>query len=61
VVAVEGAGNLHSGKWFVWSVRHTFTAESHRMRFRLVRNAVGPTPTGGGLVGGLLGAAGGLG
>ena len=33
-----------------------FGAESHRMRFVLVRNAVGPPPTGssGGLLGGLL-------
>ena len=41
VVRVNGAGRLHSGNYFVWSVRHTITAESHRMRFVLVRNAVG--------------------
>lgn len=41
VVQVDGAGTLHSGPYFVWSVRHTITAESHRMRFVLVRNAVG--------------------
>jgi phage protein D len=52
VVAIEGIGGLHSGKYFVWSVRHTLTAEAHRMRFVLVRNAVGPS--GGGLLGGLL-------
>jgi hypothetical protein len=41
VVQVNGAGKLHSGKYFVWSVRHTIGAESHRMKFVLVRNAVG--------------------
>jgi hypothetical protein len=41
VVQIDGAGQLHSGLYFVWSVRHTITAESHRMRFVLVRNAVG--------------------
>lgn len=41
VVEVVGAGRVHSGKYFVWSVRHTITAEAHRMRFVLVRNAVG--------------------
>jgi phage protein D len=55
VVQVDGAGTLHSGKYFVWSVRHTFTADAHKMRFVLVRNAVGPAPAGGGgLLGGLL-------
>lgn len=46
VVKVDGAGSLHSGKYLVWSVRHTFTPESHKMRFVLVRNAVG-APSGG--------------
>jgi hypothetical protein len=41
VVQIDGAGKLHSGKYFVWSVRHIITAESHVMRFVLVRNAVG--------------------
>jgi phage protein D len=53
VVAIEGIGSLHSGKYFVWSVRHTLTVEAHRMRFVLVRNAVGSPPSGG-LLGGLL-------
>jgi hypothetical protein len=43
IVQVDGAGELHSGKYFVWSVRHTITAESHRLSFVLVRNAVGGT------------------
>jgi phage protein D len=56
VVQLSGVGNLHSGKYFVWSVRHTITAHAHKMRFVLLRNAVGPAPTsGGGLLGGLLG------
>jgi hypothetical protein len=41
IVQVNGAGRLHTGRYFVWSVRHTISAESHRMRFVLVRNAVG--------------------
>jgi hypothetical protein len=41
VVQIDGAGKLHSGRYFVWSVRHIITAESHVMRFVLVRNAVG--------------------
>lgn len=41
VVQVNGAGRLHSGKYYVWSVRHTITAQAHQMRFVLVRNAVG--------------------
>jgi hypothetical protein len=41
IVEVAGAGGIHSGKYLVWSVRHTITATSHRMRFVLVRNAVG--------------------
>jgi hypothetical protein len=57
VVAVSGAGSLNSGKYFVWSVRHTIMADSHKMKFTLVRNAVGPPPASGGaltsLVGGL--------
>ena len=53
VVQVDAAGSIHSGKYFVWSVRHTFTPEAHKMRFVLVRNAVGPAPEGGGLPGGL--------
>lgn len=41
VVEVAGAGALHSGNYFVWSVRHTITAHTYRMRFVLVRNAIG--------------------
>jgi len=54
VVQIEGVGSLNSGKYYVWSVRHRLTADAHKMKFTLVRNAVGPAPTGGGLFGGLL-------
>jgi hypothetical protein len=56
VVAVEGCGSLLSGKYFVWSVRHTINGQSHKMKFVLVRNAVGPAPSsgGGGPLAGLL-------
>ncbi len=53
VVQIEAAGSLYSGKYLVWSVRHTITADTHTMKFTLVRNAVGPEPSGGGLLGGL--------
>jgi phage protein D len=45
VVAIEGMGSMHSGNYFVWSVRHILSAERHRMRFVLLRNAVGPAPS----------------
>jgi len=55
VVSVEGVGSVHSGKYLVWSVRHVIDQKSHKMRFVLVRNAVGPAPSGArGLLGGLL-------
>lgn len=55
VVAVAGVGSVHSGRYLVWSVRHRITADAHRMRFTLRRNAVGPEAGGGagGLLGGL--------
>lgn len=56
VIQIDGAGSLNSGKYMVWSVRHTINAQSHKMKFVLMRNAVGPAPFGGGggLLGGLL-------
>ena len=42
IVQVDTLGSVHSGKYWVWSVRHRITAEAHRMSFVLVRNAVGP-------------------
>jgi hypothetical protein len=37
---LNAAGSLHSGNYFVWSVRHHITADKHEMKFVLVRNAV---------------------
>lgn len=55
LVTVEGVGGVHSGKYFVWSVRHQIEQQDHRMRFTLMRNAVGPEPSssGGGPIGAL--------
>jgi hypothetical protein len=47
VVAIAGAGNLHSGKWLVWQVRHSFSLDGWTTGFTLVRNAVGPASPGG--------------
>jgi hypothetical protein len=47
VVALEGVGSVNSGKYLVWSLRHSIDATGHRMRFVLYRNAVGPAPSGG--------------
>lgn len=55
VIQINGAGALNSGKYFVWSVRHTIDKQAHKMKFVLVRNAVGTPPSsGGGLLGALL-------
>jgi phage protein D len=51
VVQLDAAGSLHSGKYFVWSVRHKITAEKHTMDFVLMRNAVGAPPSAGPLGG----------
>jgi phage protein D len=48
---LNAAGSLHSGKYFVWSVRHKITAEKHTMDFVLMRNAVGAAPGAGPLPG----------
>jgi hypothetical protein len=42
VVTILGAGRMQSGNWLVWNVRHTFSLESWKIGFTLVRNAVGP-------------------
>jgi hypothetical protein len=47
VVAIAGAGNLHSGKWLVWRVRHSFSPDGWTVGFTLVRNAIGPAAPGG--------------
>jgi hypothetical protein len=47
VVAIAGAGNLHSGRWLVWEASHRFSPDGWRVGFTLVRNAVGPAAPGG--------------
>lgn len=47
VAAIEGAGSLHSGNWLVWNIRHGITTTTVSLDFTLVRNAIGPTPSGG--------------
>ena len=54
VTRLDAAGALHSGKYFVWSVRHKITSQSHTMDFVLMRNAVG-APAGAGLLPGVPG------
>jgi len=56
IVQLDGAGATHSGKYLVWSVRHTIGPVDHTMKFVLVRNAVGSPAAGG--VGGLAGTLG---
>jgi hypothetical protein len=61
VVTIEGAGSIQSGDWLVWTVRHTFSLDSWKMAFTLVRNAMGPAAPGGSmasLAGALTGPAG---
>ncbi len=54
VAQLDAVGAVHSGKYFVWSVRHKITPTAHTMDFTLVRNAVGAAPTGGSLLGGVV-------
>ncbi|MBN3753675.1 hypothetical protein G3N95_12055 [Paraburkholderia sp. Tr-20389] len=46
IVALAGVGSLYSGKYLVWSVRHSITPDAHTMKFTLVRNAVGAASAG---------------
>jgi phage protein D len=46
-VTLNGVGSLHSGTYLVWSVRHVITPQSYKMKFSLVRNAIGNAATGG--------------
>lgn len=57
-VTLNGVGSLHSGTYLVWSVRHLITPQSYKMKFSLVRNAIGQAPSGG--AGGLAALVGGL-
>ncbi len=47
VVTIAGAGNIQSGNWLVWNVRHRFSLDGWTMGFTLVRNAMGPAAPGG--------------
>jgi hypothetical protein len=48
VVMIEGAGNIQSGNWLIWNVRHKFSLDcGWKMSFTLVRNAMGPAAPGG--------------
>lgn len=57
-VTLNGVGSLYSGTYLVWSVRHVITPQSYKMKFSLVRNAIGQVPSGG--AGGLAAMVGGL-
>ncbi len=60
VVAIAGAGAIHSGNWLVWTVRHRFALDCFKMQFTLVRNGVGSAPAAsGGLASAAAGALGG--
>jgi hypothetical protein len=54
VVAIGGAGKAHSGNWLVWRVSHLIEPGSCRVRFTLVRNAIGQSGAPAGLLGSLL-------
>lgn len=53
IAQLDAAGSVHSGKYYVWSVRHKITSEKHSMDFVLLRNAVGSPQGAGPLPGGL--------
>jgi hypothetical protein len=44
VAQIDGAGSTHSGKYYVWSVRHGIQSDAYKMSFVLLRNALGPKP-----------------
>jgi phage protein D len=56
-VNLDGVGSLYSGTYLVWSVRHTITPQSYKMRFSLVSNGIGQASSGG--LGGLAAMVGG--
>jgi phage protein D len=53
VAQLTTAGSLHSGNYYVWSVRHKITSQQHTMDFVLVRNAMGAASGGSSLPGGV--------
>jgi phage protein D len=52
---VTGVGDTFSGRWYVDSVTHKFSADGYRQAFTLVRNGVGDDSPPAGALGGLLG------
>ena len=54
IAQINAAGSVHSGNYFVWSVRHHITSDKHEMKFVLVRNAVGAASAAPSGLGGLL-------
>ena len=54
IAQINAAGTLHSGNYFVWSVKHHITSDKHEMKFVLVRNAVGAASAAPSGLGGLL-------
>ena len=56
LVKLVGIGDVHSGNWIVWTVRHKITEEKHTMRFTLLRNAAGDPPATSGGLSSLVGA-----
>jgi hypothetical protein len=57
LVKLVGIGDVHSGTWIVWTVRHKITEEKHSMRFTLLRNGAGDPPPSTSGLGGLLGVS----
>jgi len=57
LVKLVGIGDVHSGTWIVWTVRHKITEEKHAMRFTLLRNGAGDPPPATAGLGGLLGVS----
>ena len=43
LVTVKGAGERHSGLWYVSRVRHAFTVDGYSQRFEAYRNGLGLT------------------
>lgn len=43
---IIGVGSVHSGLYYIWSVRHSISVDVHNVRLTLVRNALGPAPEG---------------
>jgi hypothetical protein len=43
IVLIKGAGETHSGMYYVSHVTHSFTADGYTQRFTVKRNALAPT------------------